>query len=115
MSFYARENTRDVANDFLQVQELLKDVESYQRDVQDLLRPCDILPSARLKLLVDRSIEIDIDIAESKSLKWVNHVTRIRVILPVIVKNQTWFRCACLISHSWSTSFFNLISSLLNP
>jgi hypothetical protein len=48
--------------------------------VQDLLRPCDILPSARLKLLVDRSIEIDIDIAESKSLKWVNHVTCIRVI-----------------------------------
>ena len=68
------ENSRDVSNNLLQVQELLKDVESYQRDVQDVLRPGDVMPSARLKQLVDRSIEIDIDIAELKSLKWVNHI-----------------------------------------
>ena len=31
-------------------------------------------PSAKLKQLVDHSLEIDIEIAEAKSLKWVCHV-----------------------------------------
>lgn len=53
------------------VQELLRNAESYQSEVQEVLKASDLPPSSKLKHLIDRSLEIDVETMELKSLKWV--------------------------------------------
>jgi len=55
----------------LKVQELLKGVEAYQREVQEIIVLGDMPHSSKLKQLLDHSLEIDVEIAETKSLKGV--------------------------------------------
>ena len=54
-----------------QVQELFKNVERYHREVQDILKSNDMPPSEKVKQLLDQSVELDVEILELKSLKWV--------------------------------------------